>query len=185
MHEVFFGFKRVHLRVLKLTRVFMPKEVALTPARFDMMRIVELHAVRWGWVAQHRIQDLLGVSAATVSRMLKSLEALGFVVRERMDHDLRMRRIHITELGRERVRAALRALVESRKAERLALIGLDREARARPKLRVLKRYLSTIRKRYGDPAPFEHPWTLEEIEPEMFGTISADGTISYRPLFAA
>ena len=76
MNVAFFGIKRVHLRVVHLTHALL-RGKHLTPARFDLMRIVELYGDET--VPQASIQNLLGVSAPTVSRMLKSLQKLGFV----------------------------------------------------------------------------------------------------------
>lgn len=176
MHAVFFGMKISHLRVLHVTRALLWKR-ELTPARFDMMRVVELH--KDGGVAQQKVQDLLGVSAPTISRMLKSLEKLGYVVRERMTHDARQKRVHITELGLERVRAARLALIDSGIADRMAARGLcfDPEE-ARPQVTMLRGFLRSIRKNYGDPAPFEHPWTLDQVVPYYVHTI-VDGRLHY------
>src|SRR4029079_19247651 len=102
MHPIFFGIKRVHLRVVAVTRKLL-LGVQLTPARFDMLRIVGLHE-HWG-AAQSKIQYLLGVSAATVSRMLKSLEVLGFVVRKRMARDARCVLVPLTPPATARVYA--------------------------------------------------------------------------------
>lgn len=159
MAPVFFGIKRTHLSVLGISRRFT-LEHGLTPARFDMMRIVDLH--RFG-VGQSRIQDLLGVSAATVSRMLKALEELGFVVRERMLHDRRQRRVHITERGRYCVDKACDGLVRRGGADLLARLGFASDGPVM--VATLESYLWSMRKRYGDKAPFEHPWTLQEIVP--------------------
>ena len=163
MHAVFFGIKRAHLQVLHVSR-WLLKGMGLTPARFDMMRIVELHG-RHG-VAQSRIQDLLGVSAATVSRMLQSLEGLRLVMRERMDHDARQRRVHLTNRGWERVQNALFALIDWGVADRTALGALHKDPeKARPRLEVLRAFLWCLRKSFFDRAPFEDPWTDLPIAP--------------------
>ena len=161
MHAVFFGIKAAHLRVLAITRGLL-KGRGLTPARFDMMRIVEMHEE--DGVAQGKIQVLLGVSAATVSRMLTSLEKLGFVMRERMIHDARQLRVFLTELGSQRVFDAREALVECGADEYLALRSIDSDrAEARPRLEILRGLLSRVRRNFFDPAPLEHPWTLDDI----------------------
>ena len=180
MHTMFFSIKRVHLRVLHITRALL-REVDLTPARFDMMRIVELHA-DFG-VTQGRIIDLLGVSAATVSRMLTSLESLGFVTRKRTTHDARCVLVAITELGLSTVRAACRKLIDKEVHERLALRGLAFEPRkARPQRDVLQRFLMRLRRNYADPAPFAHPWTTKELYPYIFHTL-VDGKLTYDAAF--
>src|SRR3954471_16894373 len=96
MHASFFGIKRVHLRVLAVTRP-MIKDYELTPARFDMLRVVLLHP---DGIAQTTLRWLLGVSAPTVSRMLKSLQQLGFVERERDLADGRCLNVLLTPRGR-------------------------------------------------------------------------------------
>jgi DNA-binding MarR family transcriptional regulator len=150
----------VHLRTLTVTRVLL-RTRNLTPARFDMMRVVELH--RAHGIAQTKLREMLGVTPPTVSRMLKSLELLGFVTRKRYSFDARSKIVEITELGLERVRAAREALVDSEIADRMAARGLafDRRA-ARPLIETLRGFLSSIRKIYGCWAPFEHPWTTDD-----------------------
>ena len=175
MHAMFFGIKRVHLRVLHVTRVLL-RGKELTPARFDMMRIIELH--REG-VAQSTIQYLLGVSAPTVSRMLKSLEQLGFVARSRMTDDGRRQLVELTRLGLQRIREALSSLVASGVADRMAAraLALDPEV-ARPQLDALQRFLTCIRRNLGDPTPYPHPWRSGNLAPYTVNTI-LNGQIAY------
>ncbi|MDB4935369.1 MAG: MarR family [Labilithrix sp.] len=168
MHAMFFGIKLAHLRTLTVTRGLL-RGRDLTPARFDMMRVIELH--RRDGIAQENLRQLLGVSAPTVSRMLKSLELLGFVVRRRFAFDARSLIVRITKAGLERVRAARELLVDSGVADRMALRGLAFEPEvARPLVDTLRRFLSGIRKTYGCFAPFEHPWTTQEFVPLVFHT---------------
>lgn len=182
MHAMFFGIKRVHLQTIKVVRALLRNE-ELTPARFDMMRILELHR-EWG-IGQGKLTALLGVTAATVSRMLRALEELGFVTRRRVARDGRVRRVHITELGADRVQAALFALVDSGLADRMAERGLDLDpVAARPKVTILRRFLSSIRKAYGCTAPFEHPWTTSDLVPYVVHTI-VDGRVCYGTPFEA
>jgi DNA-binding MarR family transcriptional regulator len=163
MHAMFFGIKMVHLRTLGVMKTLLRRR-NLTPARFDMMRVVELHGAHG--IAQRNLQHLLGVSAPTISRMLKSLELLGFVVRKRFAYDARSLIVEITEVGLERVRAARDALVESGIGDRMAARGLAFDPQvARPKVDMLRRFLSCIRTIYGCFAAFEHPWTAEALAP--------------------
>ena len=161
MHAAFFGVKKVHLRTLAVSRRLVDR-FGLTPARFDLMRIVELHTEG---VLQRNIQYLLGVSAPTVSRMVKSLEALGFVKRNRLATDRRCVEVHLTEVGLYVVRDARERLVDSGLAERFALrgLGFDFDA-ARPDLTTLQSYLSRMRKAYGDWPLLAHPWRVGCIE---------------------
>lgn len=187
MHASFFGMKRVHLRVLAVTRP-MISDYELTPARFDMLRIVlgRPHGVHQG-----TLQWLLGVSAATVSRMLKSLQGLGFVVRERDARDARRVIVHLTAPGKVAVRMALEATVVNREADRTAARGVLGSTRTasdsfdetyatiaagREKLSTLDRLLDDMRKAFADRAPFRHPWRIGDLMPLAFTTV-VDGRI--------
>lgn len=162
MHPLFFALKRAHLRTLQIETALL-HDFGMTPARFDLMRVVFIH--RRG-VMQWRLRLLLGVSPATVSRMVMSLEKLGLLRREVSENDKRDRVVIATEAGRIRVDAALRALVDNLIAQRLALraADLDPEA-AHAKLAALQSLLGTMRAAYGDEARFNHPWSLAELDP--------------------
>ena len=107
MNVIFFGCKRAHHACLRLTRGML-KKLGLTAARFDM-----LTAIRRGFrVCQRDLCDKLGVTAATVSRMLRSLEDLGLVHRE-PDYDRRRRCVTLTPMGMTRLRRADTVLLGS------------------------------------------------------------------------
>ena len=175
MHRAFFGVKKVHLRVVAVSRTLLER-FGLTPARFDLMRVVELHTEG---ILQRNIQYLLGVSAPTVCRMLKSLEALGFVKRTRLVTDRRCVDVHLTEVGRYVVGDARHALVDSGMAERFAVRGLGSEPSiARADLTTFERFLSRMRKAYGDWPLLAHPWRIGCIEePYAFHDI-VDGRLT-------
>jgi DNA-binding MarR family transcriptional regulator len=186
MHRVFFSVKRVHLRIVEVSKRLVTR-FGLTPARFDMMRILLVHAP--AGVAQAKIRALLGVSAATVSRMLVSLEKLGFIVRDRWAYDARCLIVELTELGKQRVTDATAALVEPpngvAKAERMAQRGVDFEPKvAVPRLRVLQRALASMRRTYGDDAAFTDPWRTESLDPYYVTTL-VEGRIVYGADIAA
>jgi DNA-binding MarR family transcriptional regulator len=109
MHELFFGLKRAFHGTLRMTRTALAS-LGLTPARFDMLYIV---AKEGSMMLQRDLQRALGVAAATVSRMLKSLEQLGFVERTVMEEDHRRRVVVLTKAGRRRVLNAARFLIHS------------------------------------------------------------------------
>jgi DNA-binding MarR family transcriptional regulator len=172
MHEVFFGIKRAHLEVVwRLTGPLIERS-GLTPVRFDLMRIVELKKA-YG-VGQEALQWFLGVSKPTVSRMLKSLEELGWVRRVCHERDRRRRVVHITESGTKAVEMALAATVGNREAERHVARVATGETAGRKRVSNddtattigaaassvddLKRTLTRIRKALFDFAPFPHPW---------------------------
>lgn len=74
MHAIFFGLKRAHHGTLRITRRILAA-LGLTAARFDLLYAVK-KATRYG-VNQSALRKVLGVSRATVSRMLASLEERG------------------------------------------------------------------------------------------------------------
>ena len=74
MHHIFFSLKRTHHRALAYSRQ-LSIPYGLTPARFDMLYAIDRHRDSLLW--QSHLRRLLGVTAATISRMVRSLEALG------------------------------------------------------------------------------------------------------------
>jgi DNA-binding MarR family transcriptional regulator len=109
MHAIYFGLKRAFHGTLRVTRTALAS-LGLTPARFDLLYIV---AKAGGSLLQRELQRALGVVAATVSRMLTSLEELGLVEREVMDEDHRCRNVMLTKAGRRCVLRAARVLIHS------------------------------------------------------------------------
>jgi DNA-binding MarR family transcriptional regulator len=109
MHPVIFGLKRAHQSTLRISRPVL-KKMGLTPARFDMLCAL---MPREGAMTQGTLQRILGVTRATVSRMLGSLEELGFVGRERHDIDGRCKVVWLTDEGRARIVMAHKELVRS------------------------------------------------------------------------
>ena len=87
----------------------------LTSARFDMMLAIYRTPMRRR--RQSDVRRMLGVTAPTVSRMVKSLVALGFVRQDRDDDDGRERLLVLTRRGMERIRAAAREFIERGTAE--------------------------------------------------------------------
>jgi DNA-binding MarR family transcriptional regulator len=106
MNAIFFGLKRAHHSVLRITRSALAS-FGLTAARFDLMYVVhERRGVR-----QRALRRSLGVSAPTVSRMVASLEELGLLRREPTFGDRRQRTVRLTVAGRRRIRRAIRRLI--------------------------------------------------------------------------
>ena len=181
MHQIFFSIKRVHLRVVEIGRMLL-KKYGLTPARFDMLRIIDVHGPEP--VPQAKIRVLLGVSAATVSRMLISLEKLGFVERTKSKMDARNLLVALTGFGFEQVDEALVSLVGIGRAERMARRGVAFEPKlAMLRMRVLQKHLNSMRRIYGDDSPFVHPWRADDLEPYHY-TIVVNGRIRYTGDFA-
>jgi DNA-binding MarR family transcriptional regulator len=158
MNTTFFGLKRAFHGTLRLTRRALAR-LGLTAARFDLMYIV----LKQGrFMVQRDLREALGVAAPTVSRMLASLEELGFVRRQRLEEDLRHRSITLTKAGRECIQRAIRHFVRSGYAK-LALDSAlcpddwyDGTACARATAR-LDATLQRVRDAYGDLATTNYP----------------------------
>jgi DNA-binding MarR family transcriptional regulator len=109
MHAIFFGLKRAHHGTLRITRSVLAA-LGLTAARFDMLYAVKKSN---GDMVQSALRKVLGVSRATVSRMLASLEELGLVRRTVPPRDRRQRLVELTTKGRWRIAFAHRHLTRS------------------------------------------------------------------------
>lgn len=110
MNFYFFGLKRSFHAVLRLARR-VAAGYGLTPARADMLYAIfrvpvadYVGAAGRGVITQSDLRRELGVSAPTVSRMVRSLETLGFVKRT-PSFDRRTLDIRLTDEGWRRVRA--------------------------------------------------------------------------------
>jgi DNA-binding MarR family transcriptional regulator len=110
MHAIFFGLKRAHQGTLRITRGVLTA-LGLTAARFDLLFAVKKSS-RYG-MNQSALRKVLGVSRATVSRMLASLEELGLVRREVTTADRRQKFVQLTTRGRWRIAFAHRQLTRS------------------------------------------------------------------------
>ena len=155
MNAIFFGLKRAYHAPLRVfNRKLEPS--GLTCARFDL-----LHALRAGKdVSQRYLRDWLGVSAPTVSRMLKSLEKLGIIARRRVDWDARQRWVSITGEGRRRY---LRAL-DWKRCFWIAITAFLDERGVRDRV---ERFLATdqmemycrgVRDAFRDRSSVRYPW---------------------------
>jgi len=101
MHVTYFGLKRAYYSSMRITRPVL-RELRLTPARFDMLTAITRHR----GIFQSLLRRVLGVSAPVISRMVRALEALGFVVRTRSPYDKRQIRLSATPTALARMNAA-------------------------------------------------------------------------------
>jgi DNA-binding MarR family transcriptional regulator len=115
MHSLSFQLKRAHHRVVAFGKSVL-RRFGLTPARFDLLFVVYAR-----WEFRKRIYDapaqtdlcrVLGVTAATVSRMVGRLEELGIVTRFGSRIDRRTKQVALTQEGLDLVREALDEIVE-------------------------------------------------------------------------
>jgi DNA-binding MarR family transcriptional regulator len=168
MNAHFFGTKRAFHAILRITRKPL-RSLGLTAARYDLLYAI--FGRRCGARPEkltRRQSDLrreLGVHKSVVSRMLRSLEVIGFVARTRpTTGDKREREVRLTRSGLERIRDAFRCL--ERASKRLLCMAIcfgqraDLEARLHH-MGTYDAYLSAIRGTFGDTARLDYPWDLE------------------------
>jgi len=107
MDDIFFGVKRSHL-ALNRWALLKLREFGVTPARFDLMRLIFVRNFRR---SQMDLRRKLGVARATISRMMKALEKLGWITREVDPFDRRTRDCTLTYEGRRIVASVMSALI--------------------------------------------------------------------------
>lgn len=111
MHALPFALKRAHFVSLKLLRQFtIPED--LTPARFDLLYV--LHKTRYRRPFQCRVAEWLGVSRATICKMVRALRNLGIIELIVDPKKTHFRRIKLTRFGRKRFSRALKAIRRGR-----------------------------------------------------------------------
>ena len=168
MHRVFFGLKRAHHGTLRITRKVLAA-MGLTAARFDLLYAVK--KVRGGMI-QSALRKVLGVSRATVSRMLASLEELGLVRRTPCEGDRRQKRVALTSKGWWRISRAHRHFTRSGWAQLAidsALAGKDHDDRwcnegaCAAANASLDGMLGEIREGFRDFATLDYPSGSDEL----------------------
>jgi DNA-binding MarR family transcriptional regulator len=163
MHPLFFGVKRLYWLLVRCAGgLLMAKDLWVTPARFDLLRA--LHKYPKG-IARFKLVRLLGVSGPVVSRMLKALEAEGWLTRTRAEHDRRVVMVLATPAARSAVEDFLNekdGIVVAKEAASL-FVSSKRARVRRRELQIFERFLVRARARLNDKAPFTHPWFGGEI----------------------
>jgi DNA-binding MarR family transcriptional regulator len=122
MHPVSFRLKRAHLCAVAVGRKAVERVGGMTPARFDLLYAVRqtalcvgpLHSPLMYGRTQKELTQLLGLSRATVSKMLKRLEQMGWVRRKPAADDRRMKYVTLTEEGLRRTWRAMRRVFRGR-----------------------------------------------------------------------
>jgi len=112
MHPVSFAFKRGHIRATVAHRDFL-RPFEITPARFDALYIVRWHG---GSCYQSDIWQELDLHPSTISKMLKSMEQLGLIVRERQIGqliDCRQVTVMLTRKGFDTVVKVIKAFLRA------------------------------------------------------------------------
>src|ERR1700761_5974996 len=104
MQKHAFALKRAFQSTLRFFR-FALKGTGLTVARYDMLFTIKRAK---GCISQKQLREILGVTRPTVSKMLDSLEELGYVRRVIHPLDRRCKDVLLTEEGRARLGATYR-----------------------------------------------------------------------------
>ncbi len=163
MDAIFFGLKRAHQASLRFGHE-ATKQFGLTPARFDLLFALKQRRNDYPWrMTQHELRGILGVSAPTVSRMLRSLEKLALVWRG--PRGCRSsRRVGLTFRGRMLIRRAGKRLYFNGFARRVADRALRRFCRELDFQRrgSLDEKLRAIRHYFGDAATLSYPWDPDD-----------------------
>ncbi len=167
MNAILFGLKRAWHGSLRVTREALAS-MGLTAARFDPLYAVNERGT--SSIAQSQLRRRLGVNRATVSRMLRSLEDLGFVVRGPCYADRRTRQVSLSEEGRRRIQMAEQQWIGTGAAQLVvdsAVAGFppgapgadwhDDEACFRT-TSALDSLLDGLRHAYRDFATLHYPW---------------------------
>jgi DNA-binding MarR family transcriptional regulator len=165
MHALFFGTKRAFHATLRILRKPM-KTFGLTPARFDLLFILTGSGSDLHYVYQSTLRKELGVTAPTVSRMVKSLQALGLVRSERHPGDRRQRIVQLTKAGLERIRAAIQCFhggrigrkILDRAFGRHRMRGMSKASVIFTRMCDYEDMLGWIREMCGDSARLHYPW---------------------------
>ena len=125
MDDVFFQAKRSHLAVNRWA-LFKLREFGVTPARFDLMRMIYFRNFRW---AQKELRYALGIARATISVMVRALVKLGWITREVNPFDRRTLDCVLTYEGRRVVASVMSALVWPKVIKKIvdAALGGDAE----------------------------------------------------------
>jgi DNA-binding MarR family transcriptional regulator len=179
MHELLFGAKRVAQGAVRITRRKLRRVApGMTAARFDMMYAIggtgrrRSREFTRGSLEQRDLRRELGVSAQVVSRMLRSLEDLGWVRRSRrrpsefrhcrrVTDDARQVDVELTESGLDCLRRAFRAvhLFVERRVYKAICWGKHRAWGERfMNMELLESYFRSLRRYCRDRARLYFPW---------------------------
>lgn len=158
MNAILFGLKRAFQASIRFTRPAVAA-FGLTAARFDMLYAIKRFE---NCIRQSDLRRTLGVTAPTVSRMLRSLERLGLVSRVRPTHrDSRQRIVTLTIAGLTCFRRAFRSLVRRRVIKRafdaVLTVGLPASAWL-VETDEAESVCRRIRRGFGDIATLYYPW---------------------------
>jgi len=159
MNAIFFGAKRAFQSCLRVMRPYLAR-LGLTAARFDMLTAVWHHP---HGLFQRKLREMLGVTAPTISRMLRSLEQLGLVRRQHSLSDRRQLYVMLTPAGLKSIRRATRLLVSSGAAQLAVDCALTSnhaqdDSRCLVQMDRAESIFRCLRHAFRDIARLHYPW---------------------------
>jgi len=175
MHPVFFGLKRAYYASLGLTRRTLRK-MGLTAARMDLLYLI--HQKGKYPSVQCDLWRTLGVCPSVVSRMLKRLEAIGYVRREVVPGNTRHRYVELTTKGRATILRAIRQFIGWGYAELVLRSVLEphrwqSEWLVHVAIGQFQQYLLLICEGFGDRAGlWLYPDGIDEMNPPQPTTLA-------------
>jgi DNA-binding MarR family transcriptional regulator len=108
MPSLTFHLKRAYFDAVAKMRPLVAAQ-GLTPCRIDLLHAV--HSAR-SPPSQRDLRETLRVTSSSLVEMLRALEARGFVTRRTCPIDRRQKIVELTFEGRERLRDALRVMLD-------------------------------------------------------------------------
>ena len=112
MHQIFFVAKRAHWGCQNRMRKPLKKKFDITAGRVDMLHAIS-KASSPQLKEQRRLVTKLGCVRSVVSRMLKAMEKLGWIHREKAEYDRRMWLVSLTKKGQRMYDRVMRSYVDS------------------------------------------------------------------------
>jgi len=158
MHHTMFLLKRAGLLSIALQKKWLAP-YGITPARYEMLFVIS-HINKWlkkeHFVHQRDIRRALGVSAVTVSKMLRALEQLGFVRRRpSLGWDRRQVIVELTRKARGLLRKVRERVIRPGHVF-VAIYSMFRMEGEH--VGTFAMYLDWLRTRLRDTATFHYPW---------------------------
>lgn len=164
MNQIAFATKRAFHALLRGTRRLLAS-YGITAARFDMLYVIGGERSPYGQcrtLLQSELVSKLGVSRSVVSRMVRALEGLGLVKRQRaLRVDGRTWSLSLTEKAESMMRVARRVVI--RCVHRLVIESICFGSHRDPGRRFLcmsrlEETLGALRRDFGDRATLYFPW---------------------------
>lgn len=164
MNQVFFSLRRAfHTSNRFLFKLVEP--FGITPARLDLLHAIEELRIQ---PRQTQLAKLFGVTAATMSKLVRAIERLGLIARERDPRDARAVRISLTDAGLKLLRRARRAVMGSGAAELAAVSAVTYTwwdaNEAFCQLETFVDALCRLRRQFGDQAWFYYAWHPDDFQ---------------------